>query len=122
MNKKYNYERDSYRANAYKEHLPQIKYFFEGNLYPFLRGASLRELVVMRQAKLKSGTCGYNKEARQMFYDHLNAITQCMLILMFVNVDPTYYIEKLEKNETYKTRHPTYNEFLKAIQQQKDRT
>jgi hypothetical protein len=75
----------------------------------------------MREAKLKSGTRNYNSDARKTFYSHLNAIQECIIILMFANVDPTYYNEQLEKNETYKTRHPTYNEFLKAIQQQKDK-
>jgi len=107
-------------SSTSRKHLPQIECFFEGsNLYPFLKGASLRELVAMREAKLKSGTRNYNKDARNTFYDHLGAIESCIVILMFANVDPTYYIEQLEKNETYQTRHPTYNEFLKAIQQLK---
>lgn len=100
-----------------QQHLPQILYFFEGHLYPFLARASLSELIAMRNSKLYSPTTfNYNKDARQTFYKHLSAIEQCIVILMFADVDPSFYIERLENKETYQTRKLSYNEFLKKTQ------
>ncbi len=82
-----------------KEHLPQIQAWYEGELYPFFAGASLKELIAMRNQKLNSDTfCFYNKDARAVYFEHLSAIEQCIRILLAEPL-PHRALEYLEIND-----------------------
>jgi len=94
------------------DHLPQIRYYFnspeyDGNsgcLYPFLAGACLKELIVMRNTKKSSGMfMSYNKDARYTYLAHLECIEKCIRIL-FSEPDPSYSIKKLEESKAQKTK------------------
>jgi len=78
-------------------HLPQIEWFYDGYIFPFIGNANLKTLVEWRTSKLKSETFSYyNKDARNTYYQHLDCIEQCMKILLS-NPTPEFALNELEK-------------------------
>lgn len=88
--------------NQYKgKHLPQIAYFYDGYIYPFIGDADLNRLIKWRLEKLNSGYWGYNKDARNTYFEHLGCIEQCIVIL-FSNPTPEFAINELNKQQEQK--------------------
>jgi hypothetical protein len=66
-------------------HQPQIEFYYEGYIYPFIGNANLKELIEMRTDKINSDNFFfYNKDARQTYFSHLSCIEQCICILFSV--------------------------------------
>ena len=84
----------------YKEkHLPQIAYFYDGYVYPFIGDADLKTLIRWRTEKVQSDAqWNYNKDARNTYFEHLTCIEQCIKIL-FSNPTPEFAIKKLTEQQ-----------------------
>ena len=81
------------------EHLPQITYFYEGSVYPFIGDADLKTLIRWRKEKEDSGIpIAYNKDARNTYFQHMACIEQCIRIL-FSNPTPEHAQTKLQERE-----------------------
>ena len=106
--------------NNPSKYLPQITYYYEGYLYPFIGNAGLAELINMRNEKIHSDTFSYyNKDARNTYFEHLQCIEQCIKILMS-NPTPEVAINALEKKrkdkiESEKIRVEKMEEFFKKM-------
>ncbi len=86
------------------KHLPQIEFFYDGYVYPFIGKADLKTLIEWRTSKLKSETFSYyNKDARNTYFQHLDCIEQCIKIL-FSNPTPEFAQNELEKVRKLKER------------------
>ena len=84
------------------EHLPQITYFYEGSVYPFIGDADLKTLVRWRKEKEDSGIpIGYNKDARNTYFKHMDCIEQCIRIL-FSNPTPEIALKNLREKSNKK--------------------
>jgi len=84
------------------EHLPQIEYYYDGYVYPFIGNADLKTLIEWRTHKLNSDSfwC-YSKDARNTYFEHLWCIEECCRIL-FSNPNPEFAISELNKQQTQK--------------------
>lgn len=81
------------------EHLPQITYFYEGSVYPFIGDADLKTLIRWRKEKEDSGIpIAYNKDARNTYFQHMACMEQCIRIL-FSNPTPEHAQTKLQERE-----------------------
>lgn len=79
------------------KHLPQIEYYYDGYIYPFIGTAGLTELIAMRNSKLNSDNFSfYNKDARNTYFEHLSCIEECIRILIS-NPTPEEALKGLEK-------------------------
>lgn len=77
--------------------LPQVEYYYDGHIYPFIGNADLKTLVRWRLEKLQSDAIyHYNKDARATYFEHLACIEQCIRIL-FSNPSPEFAINALRK-------------------------
>jgi hypothetical protein len=61
------------------KHLPQITWFYDEHIFPFIGGANLKMLVEWRTSKLNSENFSYyNKDARNTYFQPLDCIEQCI--------------------------------------------
>ncbi len=92
--------------NQYKgKHLPQITLFYDGYIYPFIGNADLKTLIKWRTEKINSDApWGYNKDARNTYFEHLACIEKCIKIL-FSNPTPEFAIKKLTKQQQKKAQN-----------------
>lgn len=82
-----------------EKHLPQIEYFYDGYIYPFIGNADLKTLIKWRTDKINSDSLSlYNKEARNTYLEHLECIEQCIKILLS-NPNPDFSIDMLAKQQ-----------------------
>lgn len=81
-----------------RQHAPQLRYYYDGYIYPFVGNASLKELIEMKD-KMKSNNnfSFYNKDARNTYFAHLECVHECIRIL-FSEPDPSYAIEQLKQH------------------------
>ena len=80
-------------------HLPQVEWFYDGYIFPFVGKANLKMLVEWRTSKLNSETFSYyNKDARNTYFQHLDCIEQCVKIL-FSNPTPEFALNELAKQQ-----------------------
>jgi hypothetical protein len=92
-------------ANCNDKHLPQVCYFYDGYIFPFIGKADLKTLIDWRHDKLKSDSFyGYSKDARNTYFDHLACIEQCIRIL-FSNPNPEFAISELNKQQAQKLKN-----------------
>jgi len=85
------------------KHLPQIEWFYDedicGSIFPFIGKADLKTLIEWRTSKLNSDTFSYyNKDARNVYFQHLDCIEQCVKIL-FSNPTPDFSVNELTKQQ-----------------------
>lgn len=81
------------------KHLPQIEWFYDGYVYPFIGNADLKTLIQWRTDKLNSDSFwSYNKDARTTYTEHLACIEKCCRIL-FSNPNPEFSINELTKQQ-----------------------
>jgi len=81
------------------KHLPQVEWFYDGYIFPFVGKADLKTLIQWRADKLNSETfTSYNKDARNTYYQHLDCIEQCIKIL-FSNPTPDFALNELAKQQ-----------------------
>ena len=86
-------------ANCNDKHLPQICYFYDGYIFPFIGKADLKTLINWRRDKLKSDSFyGYSKDARNTYFEHLACIEQCIRIL-FSNPNPGKALDGLARKK-----------------------
>lgn len=84
-------------TNNKSTYLPQIEYYYEGNIYPFIGDADLKTLIRWRMENEDSGIpFGYNKDARNTYFQHMACIEQCIRIL-FSNPTPEIALQKLKE-------------------------
>lgn len=84
-------------SNNKSTYLPQIEYYYEGSIYPFIGDADLKTLIRWRKEKEDSGIpIGYNKDARNTYFQHMACIEQCIRIL-FSNPTPEIALQKLKE-------------------------
>ncbi len=114
--------------STYKgEHLPQIEYYYDGYIYPFIGDADLKTLIEWRTQKLNSDSFwSYSKDARNTYYAHLECIEECCRIL-FLYPDPKFAISQLNKRQQEKkaedeAKAKKSEEFMSRLspEQQKD--
>lgn len=87
------------------KHLPQIAYFYDGYVYPFIGNAGLKTLIRWRKEKIDSDApWGYNKDARNTYFEHLACMEQCIKIL-FSNPTPEFAIKKLTEQQEKKAKN-----------------
>lgn len=80
-------------------YLPQIEYHYKGTISPFIGNADLKTLVRWRTEKIDSDApWGYNKDAKNAYFEHLDCIEQCIKIL-FSNPTPEFAINKLAEQQ-----------------------
>lgn len=90
--------------NEFK-HLPQIEYYYDGYVYPFIGNADLKTLIQWRTDKLNSDSFfGYSKDARKTYFEHLYCIEECCRIL-FSNPNPEFAISELNKQQAQKNKN-----------------
>lgn len=78
-------------------HAPQLLYYYDGYIYPFIGKATLKELIKMKHKMENSNNMvGYNKDARNTYFEHRECVNQCIKIL-FSEPDPSHAITKLEQ-------------------------
>lgn len=81
------------------KNLPQIEYFYDGYIYPFIGDTDLKTLINWRIDKLNSDFfMSYNKDARNTYFEHLSCIEQCIRIL-FSNPSPEFSLHELAKKQ-----------------------
>lgn len=79
------------------KHAPQLIYFYDGYIYPFIGNATLKDLIEMKDKMKDSPNFSYyNKDARNTHFAHQECVFECIRIL-FSNPDPSYSIAKLEE-------------------------
>lgn len=85
------------------KHLPQIEYYYDGYIFPFIGDADLKTLVEWRKSKLNSENFSYyNKDARNTYFQHLDCIEQCIKILLS-NPTADFALNELAKQQKQKT-------------------
>ena len=87
------------------KHLPQIEYYYDGYVYPFIGNADLKTLIEWRTHKLNSDSfwC-YSTDARNAYFEHLWCIEECCRIL-FSNPNPEFAMSELNKQQTQKRKN-----------------
>ena len=83
------------------KHLPQIEWFYDedicGSIFPFIGMADLKTLIEWRTSKVNANSViGYNKDARNTYFQHIDCIEECIKIL-FSNPTPEFALHELEK-------------------------
>ncbi len=87
------------------KHLPQIEYYYDGYVYPFIGDADLKTLIRWRAEKINSDApWGYNKDARNTYFEHLACMEQCIKIL-FSNPTSEFAIKKLTEQQEKKAQN-----------------
>jgi hypothetical protein len=86
------------------KHLPQIEWFYDGYIFPFIGKADLKTLIEWRTSKINSENFSYyNKDARNTYFQHIDCIEQCIKLL-FSNPTPEFAISELEKMKKLKEK------------------
>jgi hypothetical protein len=87
------------------KHLPQIEYYYDGYVYPFIGNADLKTLIEWRAHKLNSDSfwC-YSTDARNTYFEHLWCIEKCCRIL-FSNPNSEFAMSELNKRQTQKRKN-----------------
>jgi hypothetical protein len=91
-----------------ERHLPQIEYYYDGYIYPFIGKASLKELIEMRETWLNyKNPCLYRRDDRKTYKRQLVCIERCINILFSEPNDERVKLkiqeDKIERNKRLKS-------------------